>query len=89
MEKSQTATVVICTKFMLARRILLKNPFFDIVCTVHRNQFYKQTNKMHFLYVFILQSFRNSTCFERLFHSTWGVHKFTVAAALYKPCKRV
>ena len=27
----------------------------DIVCTVHRNQFYKQTNKMHFLYVFILQ----------------------------------
>ena len=21
---------------------------FDILCTVHRNQFYKQTNKMHF-----------------------------------------
>ena len=28
---------------------------FDIVCTVHRNQLYKETNKMRFLYVFILQ----------------------------------
>ena len=36
----------------------------DIVCTMHRNQFYKQTNKMHFLYVFILQFLYNSTCFE-------------------------
>ena len=56
---------------------------FDIVCTVHRNQFYKQTNKMHFLYVFILQSFCNSTCFERPFRSSSGVHKFTVSAAVY------
>ena len=38
---------------------------FDIVCTVHRKQLYKQTNKMHFLYVFILQFLYNSTCFER------------------------
>ena len=30
---------------------------FDIVCTVHRNQLYKQTNKMDFLYVFILSIF--------------------------------
>ena len=30
---------------------------FDTICTVHRNLFSKQTNKMHFLYVFILQSF--------------------------------
>ena len=28
---------------------------FDIVYTVHRNQLHKQTNKMLFLYVFILQ----------------------------------
>ena len=28
---------------------------FDVVCTVHRKQLYKQTNKMHFLYVFIIQ----------------------------------
>ena len=63
--------------------------FFDIVCTVHRNQFCKQTNKMHFLYVLILRSLLyNSTCFERLFRSSSGVHKFTVSAALYKPCKR-
>ena len=63
--------------------------YFDIVCTVHHNQFYKQTNKMHFLYVFILQSFCNSVCFEWLFCSSSGVHKFTVSVALYKPCKRV
>ena len=36
---------------------------FDIVCTVHHNQLYKQTNKMHFLYVFILQ------CFTTLYDS--------------------
>ena len=30
---------------------------FDIVCTVHHNQLYEQTNKMHFLCVFILQFF--------------------------------
>ena len=47
---------------------------FDIVCTVHRNQLYKQTNNMHLLYVFILQSLYNSTCFERTFHSSSGVH---------------
>ena len=62
---------------------------FDIVCTVHRNQFYKQTKKMHFLYVFILQSFCNSTCFERVFRSSSEVHTFTISAALYKLCKRV
>ena len=32
-----------------------KNTDFDIVYTVRRNQLHKQTNKMHFLYVFILQ----------------------------------
>ena len=47
---------------------------FDIVCTVHRNQLYKQTNTMHFLYVFILQFSYNSTCFERPFRSSSGVH---------------
>ena len=47
---------------------------FDIVCNVHRNQLYKQTNKMHFLYVFIPQFLYNSTCFERPFRSSSGVH---------------
>ena len=54
-----------------------------------KTHLYKQTNKMHFLYVFILQSLYNSTCFERLFRSSSGVHTFTVSAVLYKPCKRV
>ena len=62
---------------------------FDTVCTVHRNQLYKQTNKMHFLYVFILQVLYNSTCFERPFRSSSGVHYLLYSAALYKPCKRV
>ena len=47
---------------------------FDTVCTVHRNQLYKQTKKMHFLYVFILQFLYSSTCFERPFRSSSGVH---------------
>ena len=34
----------------------------------------KQTNKMHFLYVFILQFMYNSTCFERPFRSSSGFH---------------
>ena len=46
--------------------------FSDIVYTVHRIQLYKQTNKMHFLYVFILQFLYNSTCFERPFRLTVG-----------------
>ena len=29
--------------------------FFDVVCTVHPNKLCKWTNKMHFLYLFILQ----------------------------------
>ena len=51
-----------------------KSREFDIVCTVHRNQLYKQTNKMHFPYVFILQFLYSSTCFERPFRSSSGVH---------------
>ena len=47
---------------------------FDTVCNVHRNQLHKQTNKMDFLYVFILQFLYNSTCFERPFRSSSGVH---------------
>ena len=47
---------------------------FYIVCTVHSNQLYKQTNKMHFLYIFIQQFLYNSTCFERPFRSSSGVH---------------
>ena len=47
---------------------------FDIECTVHRNQLQKQSNKMHFLYVFILQFLYNSTCFERPFRSSSGVN---------------
>ena len=39
---------------------------------------YRQNNKMHFLYVFILQFLYNSTCFERPFRSSSGVHMFTV-----------
>ena len=62
---------------------------FDTVCNVHRNQLHKQTNKMDFLYVFILQFLYNSTCFERPFHSSSGVHDLLYSAALYKPCKRV
>ena len=50
---------------------------------------YKQTKKMNFLYVFILQFFYNSTCFERPFRSSSGVHDLLYSAALYKPCKRV
>ena len=38
---------------------------------------------MHFLYVFILQSIDISTCFDRLFRSSSGVHKFIVPADLY------
>ena len=48
---------------------------FDIVCIVHSSQLHKQTNKMHFLYVFILQFLYNSTCFEGPFRSSSGVHK--------------
>ena len=43
-------------------------------------KFYKQTNKMHF-FVCIYSTIRNSTCFERLFRSSLGVHKFTISAA--------
>jgi hypothetical protein len=49
--------------------------------------FYKQTNKIHFIYVFILQFMYNSTCFERPFLSS-AVYNFTVHAALYKSFKR-
>ena len=35
---------------------------------------YKQTNKMHFVYVFILQSLYKSTCFDGPFRSSSGVH---------------
>ena len=41
---------------------------------MHLNQLRKQTNKVHFLYVLILQFLYNSTCFERPFHSSSGVH---------------
>ena len=47
----------------------------------------KQTNKMHFLYVFILHFLYNSTCFERPFRSSSGVHDLLYSAALYKPCR--
>ena len=63
--------------------------FFDFVCTVHRNQLYKQTNKMRFLYVFILQFLYKSTCFERPFRSSWGVHDLLYSAALYISCWKV
>ena len=53
-------------------KLIIKN--FYIVCTVHRNQLYKQTNKVHILYVFILQFLSSSACFERPFHSSSGVH---------------
>ena len=59
-----------------------------IVKNVER-QLYKQTNRMHFLYVFILQFLYNCTCFERPFRSSSGVHDLLYSAALYKPCKRV
>ena len=59
---------------------------FDIVCTAHRKQLYKKTNKMHFLYVFILQFLYDSTCFERPFRSSSGVHDLLYSAAVYKPC---
>ena len=45
---------------------------------------YKETNKMHFQYVFILQFLYKATFFERPFRSSSGVHEL-----LYKPCKRV
>ena len=48
---------------------------------------YTQPNKMHFLYVFILQFPYNSTCFERTFLSSSGVHDLLYSAALYKPYK--
>ena len=35
---------------------------------------YKQTNKMHFLCIFILRFLSNSTCFERPFRSSSGVN---------------
>ena len=41
---------------------------------------------MHFLYVFILQFLYNSTCFERPFPSSSGVHDLLYSAAVYKPC---
>ena len=47
---------------------------------------YKQSNKIHFLYVFILQFLYNSTCFERPFLSSSGVHDLLYSAAPYKPC---
>ena len=50
-------------------------------------ELYKQTNKMHFLYVLILQFLYNSTCFERPFRSSSGVYDLLYSAALYKPCR--
>ena len=47
---------------------------FDIVCTVHRNKLYKQTNKMHFFVSIYFTVLYNSTCFERPFRSSSGVH---------------
>ena len=44
---------------------------------------------MDFLHVFILQFLYNSTCFERPFRSSSGVHDLLYSAALYKPCKHV
>ena len=55
---------------------------FDIVCTAHRNQLYKQTDKMHFPYVFILQFLYKSTCFEGQLRSSSGVHDLLYSAAL-------
>ena len=47
-------------------------------CTVFHEKslmwLYKRANKMHFLYVFILPFLYNSTCFERPFRSSSGVH---------------
>ena len=51
---------------------------------MHCNQLYKQTNKLHFLYVFILQFLYNSTCFERPFRSSSGVLVFLYSAAVYR-----
>ena len=53
---------------------LNKEVIFEVLSTVHRNQLYEQTNKMHFLYIFILQTFYNSTFFERPIRSSSGVH---------------
>ena len=44
------------------------------LCVCVREWLYKQTNKIHFLYVFILQFLYSSTCFERPFLSSSGVH---------------
>jgi hypothetical protein len=43
---------------------------------------------MHFQYVFILQISYNSTCFERPFRSSSGVHDLLYSTSLYKPYKR-
>ena len=43
-----------------------------------------KTNTMRFLYAFILQFLYNSTCFERPFRSSSGVHDLLYSAALYK-----
>jgi hypothetical protein len=39
---------------------------------------------MHFLYLFILQFLYNSTCFERPFCSSSGVHDLLYSASVYK-----
>ena len=49
---------------------------------------YKQSNKVRFLYVFILKFFNNSTRFERPFRSSSGVHDLLYSVAMYKPCYR-
>ena len=50
----------------------------------YHNQVHIQTNKMHFLYVFILQFMYNSTCFEQPFRSSSGIHDLLYLHGLYR-----
>ena len=47
-----------------ATKLFAKIPYKPLI------SLYKQTNMIHFLYVFILQFLYNSTCFERPFRSS-------------------
>ena len=62
---------------------------FDTVCTVHRNQFYKQTKKMHFYMYLFYNLFANLHVSNGYIFHHQEFTNLLLSAALCKPCKRV
>ena len=71
-----------CIQFQLKKKRLFSKAF-----VVPVKQLYKPTNKMHYLYVFILQFFLQLSMFRKTI--SFIIHDLLYSATLYKPCKRV